>query len=383
MGHGKTVLVAGFFDLLHSGHVRFLEECGTYGEVTVSLGSDANSLESKGRMPICSEAERKYMLEALQVVHRVEVSSPIGPLSFREQLEQFKPDFFVINEDGHTDKKRELCKSLGAEYVVLKRQPHSGLSARSSSGIRSMDQIPHRLDIVGFFDQVFLSEVCPGSTVMCGLEPMELDDRSGMASSTRETIRRVFGNALPRDKTEEEIAKIIFACENPPGRQYVSGVVDALGLVSCGLSKFNFEGGYWPASIDRIHDESVMQWFENHVQIVQTRPRPIDYNVFSGAEDYSEPKARRLAAAGEATWAAIQNMDHHHLGACVNETSDACKAMISGYISDGVLPILSAMRDQHLGVKLLGAGGYGYMLVVSEQPVEGGLRVTVRRPVSM
>jgi len=376
-------LVAGFFDLLHSGHVRFLEECGTYGEVTVSLGSDANSLESKGRMPICSEAERKYMLEALQVVHRVEVSSPIGPLSFREQLEQFKPDFFVINEDGHTDKKRELCKSLGAEYVVLKRQPHSGLSARSSSGIRSMDQIPHRLDIVGFFDQVFLSEVCPGSTVMCGLEPMELDDRSGMASSTRETIRRVFGNALPRDKTEEEIAKIIFACENPPGRQYVSGVVDALGLVSCGLSKFNFEGGYWPASIDRIHDESVMQWFENHVQIVQTRPRPIDYNVFSGAEDYSEPKARRLAAAGEATWAAIQNMDHHHLGACVNETSDACKAMISGYISDGVLPILSAMRDQHLGVKLLGAGGYGYMLVVSEQPAEGGLRVTVRRPVSM
>ena len=76
-------------------------------------------------------------------------------------------------------------------------------------------------------------------------------------------------------------------------------------------------------------------------------------------------------------------MDHHHLGACVNETSDACKAMISGYISDGVLPILSAMREQHLGVKLLGAGGYGYMLVVSEQSVEGGLRVTVRRPVSM
>jgi cytidyltransferase-like protein len=383
MGQGKTVLVAGFFDLLHSGHVRFLEECGTYGEVTVSLGSDANSLQSKGRMPVCSEAERKYMLEAMQVVHRVEISSPVGPLSFREQLEKFKPDYFIINEDGHSDKKRELCESLGAEYVVLKREPHSGLSTRSSSGMRSMDQIPHRLDIVGFFDQVFLSGVCPGSTVMCGLEPLELDERSGMASSTRETIKRVFGNALPRDKTEEEIAKIIFACENPPGRQYVSGAVDALGLVSCGLSKFNFEGEYWPASIDRIHDESVMQWFENHVQIVQTRPRPIDYNVFSGGEDYAEPKVKRLAAAGEATWAAIRQMDAKELGACVNETSDACKAMISGYISDEVLPILSAMREQHLGVKLLGAGGYGYMLVVAEQPITGGLRVTVRRSVSM
>lgn len=204
-----------------------------------------------------------------------------------------------------------------------------------------------------------------------------------MASSTRETIKRVFGNVLPRDKTEEELAKIIFACENPPGRPYVSGVVDALGLVSSGLSKFNFEGEYWPASIERIHDEPVLQWFENHVQIVQTRPRPIDYNVFSGLEDYSEPKAQRLAAAGEATWAAIQNLNHHQLGACVNETSDACKAMMPGYISDEVQPILSAMREQHLGVKLLGAGGFGYMLVVSEQPIQGGLRVTVRRPLSI
>jgi galactokinase/mevalonate kinase-like predicted kinase len=76
-------------------------------------------------------------------------------------------------------------------------------------------------------------------------------------------------------------------------------------------------------------------------------------------------------------------MDAKELGACVNETSDACKAMISGYISDEVLPILSAMREQHLGVKLLGAGGYGYMLVVAEQPITGGLRVTVRRSVSM
>ncbi len=383
MGQRKTVLVAGFFDLLHSGHVRFLEECGAYGEVTVSLGSDANSLESKGRIPICSETERKYMLEALQVVHRVEISSSVGPLSFKEQLEQLKPDYFIINEDGHTDEKQALCESFGAEYVILKREPHSGLPVRSSSSMRSLDQIPHRLELVGFFDQTFLSEVCPGSTVTCGLEPLELDERSGMASSTRKTIKRVFGNVLPRDKTEEELAKIIFACENPPGRAYVSGVVDALGIVSCGLSKFNFEGEYWPASIERIHDEPVLQWFEKHVQIVQTRPRPIDYNVFSGLEDYSEPKARRLAASAEATWAAIQNLNHHQLGACVNETSDACKAMRPGYISDEVQPILSAMRKQHLGVKLLCAGGYGYMLVVSEQPIEGGLRVRVRRPLSI
>ena len=40
----KKVLVAGFFDLFHSGHVKFFENCSTYGDVYVSIGTDENSI---------------------------------------------------------------------------------------------------------------------------------------------------------------------------------------------------------------------------------------------------------------------------------------------------------------------------------------------------
>ena len=36
------VLVAGFFDLFHSGHLAFLEESASFGDLYVSVGSDAN-----------------------------------------------------------------------------------------------------------------------------------------------------------------------------------------------------------------------------------------------------------------------------------------------------------------------------------------------------
>ncbi len=36
----KKVLVSGFFDLLHSGHIAFFREAANYGDVYVALGSD-------------------------------------------------------------------------------------------------------------------------------------------------------------------------------------------------------------------------------------------------------------------------------------------------------------------------------------------------------
>ncbi|MEI6078844.1 MAG: adenylyltransferase/cytidyltransferase family protein, partial [Verrucomicrobiota bacterium] len=64
----KKVFVSGCFDMLHSGHVRFLEEAATYGEVHIGLGSDRTVIELKGRAPVNTQAERQYMLEALRHV---------------------------------------------------------------------------------------------------------------------------------------------------------------------------------------------------------------------------------------------------------------------------------------------------------------------------
>jgi cytidyltransferase-like protein len=79
----KKIFVSGCFDMLHSGHVRFLEEAASFGEVHVGLGSDRTFVELKGRVPVNSQAERKYMLEALRYVRSCQINSGTGILDFR------------------------------------------------------------------------------------------------------------------------------------------------------------------------------------------------------------------------------------------------------------------------------------------------------------
>ena len=94
--------------MLHSGHIRFLEEAAKYGRVIVSLGSDDNSLQSKGKKPVFSEEERQYMVESIRFVEEAPVSDINGSLSFSGHLDEFQPDYFIINSDSHTEEKNTL-----------------------------------------------------------------------------------------------------------------------------------------------------------------------------------------------------------------------------------------------------------------------------------
>ena len=124
----KKVFVSGCFDMLHSGHVRFLEEAAGYGDVHVAIGSDQTVRELKGRAPVNTQAERQYMLEALRHVKTCRISRGSGLMDFLAELERVAPDIFVVNEDGNTPAKAELCRQRGIQYVVLQAAP-AGQSA--------------------------------------------------------------------------------------------------------------------------------------------------------------------------------------------------------------------------------------------------------------
>jgi len=98
----KKVFVSGCFDILHSGHVAFLQEAAVFGNLHVGVGSDKTISELKGRNPIYSEAERVYMLEALSCVHKVKINRGNGIPDFLDDMYELKPDIFIVNEDGHT-----------------------------------------------------------------------------------------------------------------------------------------------------------------------------------------------------------------------------------------------------------------------------------------
>jgi len=111
----KKVFVSGCFDLLHSGHVAFFEDAAQYGEVYVGIGSDSTIHNLKGRKTVNTEQERLYMIKALKSVTNAWVNSGSGLLDFLDDLKNFKPDIFFVNEDGHTPDKEMICKELNIE----------------------------------------------------------------------------------------------------------------------------------------------------------------------------------------------------------------------------------------------------------------------------
>lgn len=130
------VFVSGCFDVLHSGHIAFLEEAASYGDVYVSIGSDRTIMELKHRRTLYNEQERKYMLEAIRYVHRVYIGPGSGKLDFAPLLDEVKPDIFFVNADGSNEEKRAFIESKGIRYVVSSRVPHGSLPARSTTDIR-------------------------------------------------------------------------------------------------------------------------------------------------------------------------------------------------------------------------------------------------------
>ena len=182
-----SVFVSGCFDLLHSGHIAFLEEASTYGEVYVSVGSDRTYFDLRGHPPVHTEQERLFVVQSLGCVHKAFISRGTGILDFIEEFIELKPDVFLVNEDGNLPDKRHLCQRYNVEYKVLTRNPHEGLVARSSTELRSSYTMPFRIDIAGgWLDQPVVSRCYPGPVITTSIHPtVDFNERSGMASSTR------------------------------------------------------------------------------------------------------------------------------------------------------------------------------------------------------
>lgn len=96
--HQRLVLTNGIFDLLHSGHVRYLEQARQLGDVlVVGVNSDASTRALKGpHRPLVPEHERTYLLAALRWVDYVTLFSERTAEGLAETLQ---PDIYVKGGD--------------------------------------------------------------------------------------------------------------------------------------------------------------------------------------------------------------------------------------------------------------------------------------------
>jgi cytidyltransferase-like protein len=97
------VLTVGTFDLIHSGHIRLIENCyklaGACGKVVVGINSDDFVLEYKGRLPVIPLEDRVSVISSLLKVHKVVINNS---KSLESLLIDEKPNILVVGSDWAT-----------------------------------------------------------------------------------------------------------------------------------------------------------------------------------------------------------------------------------------------------------------------------------------
>jgi cytidyltransferase-like protein len=376
----KKVFVSGCFDLLHSGHIAFLETASQFGDLYVCIGKDQTVKELKGRYPIITQQERQYMIQALKCVKECRINTGAGIIDFENELNDIQPDIFVVNEDGNTPSKKALCKSKSIEYLVLERIPTEGLPIRSTTSLRTNSIIPFRIDLAGgWLDQPYVNKFYPGPVLTISIEPtIEFNNRSGMSSSTRNKAIELWKAQLP-DGDPVQLGKILFSYENPPGTTEISGSQDALGIVLPGLNKLEYKDeNYWPYQIDTNEEEETLQWLESKLYLVPLDPRQSDYNVLANT-NITVNGAKKLANASLGCWSAIQNRDIKSFGEHFLDSFHAQIEMFPNMIDDTTKEMIEKYKNVGLGYKLSGAGGGGYLIIVSDNPIDNAIQIKIRR----
>lgn len=116
----RVVFTNGCFDLLHIGHLRYLEEAKALGDLlVVGINSDRSVRELKGpSRPVIPEAERAEMLSGLACVDYVTIFDERDPLTLITEL---KPHVLVKGGDWtrETIVGKEVVEQSGGKVVVI------------------------------------------------------------------------------------------------------------------------------------------------------------------------------------------------------------------------------------------------------------------------
>jgi len=109
----KIVLASGTFDLLHFGHVKYLEEAkkagGENAELIVIVARDSTVEKRKRKKPVMPEDQRRSLVESLKVVD--EAILGFEDFSIDEVIEKIRPDVIAVGHD-QDGIEREVRKAI-------------------------------------------------------------------------------------------------------------------------------------------------------------------------------------------------------------------------------------------------------------------------------
>jgi len=116
----KIIFTNGCFDILHLGHIRYLQQAKSLGDILiVGINSDSSIRKLKGEnRPIVPEDERSEIIAALECVDYVIIFSESTP---KRIIKMIKPDIHVKGGDWKIEQILEanLVQSYGGKVVIV------------------------------------------------------------------------------------------------------------------------------------------------------------------------------------------------------------------------------------------------------------------------
>ena len=142
---GKRVLAAGKFDILHLGHLAYLEQArklvGEDGELIVIIALDKTIERERGAPPVFPQEQRRKLVEALEIVDQAILG--LDTDDHTEIVLEIKPDLIALGYDQYTDveklEKRISERGLRTKVVRLEKMTAGGLCSSTLIRQRIID----------------------------------------------------------------------------------------------------------------------------------------------------------------------------------------------------------------------------------------------------
>ena len=139
-GVSRLVVAQGTFDIVHPGHVHYLEEAASMGDELVVIVARSSNVDHKAA-PICPASQRRDVVEAFEAVdeailgHEADIFVPI---------EELEPDVIALGHDQHHDAEA-LSAELDRRGIDCDVRRASGVEPRSKDELLSTRLIVDRI----------------------------------------------------------------------------------------------------------------------------------------------------------------------------------------------------------------------------------------------
>ena len=142
---GKRILAAGKFDILHLGHLAYLEQAkelaGEDGELVVVIALDGTIVKERGAPPVFPQEQRRKLVESLDVVDRAVLG--YETVDHTLIVRDLKPDIIALGYDqsADIDSLQEMFnrENLGCTVVRLEKRDADGLCSSTLIRKRIID----------------------------------------------------------------------------------------------------------------------------------------------------------------------------------------------------------------------------------------------------